>query len=157
MTTTLLTSFTRWLGSTCDARGFAFERWAQASPASANLLAVGSRPNETLLYVKCRTDPPGFWGLTANRISELSASGRAWYAVFIVGSPETGYLASQDEVHSRTSSGTWKLAGDGDFKIGENRDLGGISRFCSAEQFLELALPSLRRRAGNPKIPQPPT
>ncbi len=147
MASSLLASFTKRLRSKCDARGVSCGRWFAASPSSANILVVGTKPKETLLYVKCRTDPPGFWGLTANRISELDALGKPWYAVLIVGSPEKGYVPSQADVRSRTSSGAWTLSADGDFKVNENRDLGGISRFQSFDGFLELALPSLRGAA----------
>ncbi len=140
----LLSSFGKMLRSACAARGVSCGRWAGASPSSANILSVDTKPKETLLYIKFRSDPPGFWGLTANRISELDASGKPWYAVLIVGSPENGYVASQSDVLSRTSSGTWTLSADGDFKVNESRDLGGISRFPSLEAFLALVLPSLR-------------
>jgi hypothetical protein len=143
----LLSSFGRMLRAACDARGVSCGRWAGAFPSSANILAVGFKPKETLLYIKFRSDPPGFWGLTANRIAELDASGKPWYALLIVGSPDNGYVASQSEVRSRASSGAWTIAADGDFKVHESRDLSDISHFRSLEAFLELALPSLRGAA----------
>lgn len=146
MATSLLASFTKRLRSTCNAHGVSCSRWSGASPSSANILTVGTKPKETLLYIKCRTDLPGFWGLTKNRLSELNASGKPWYAVLIVGTPEVGYVASQDDVYGRTSSGSWTLAADGDFKVNENNDLEGISRFGSFSSFLGLVFPSLSTR-----------
>nr|WP_281720829.1 hypothetical protein [Nitrosomonas nitrosa] len=147
MTTTLLAAFTKRLKTICESRGVTCGRWSDASPSSANVLAIGTKPNETFLYIKCRTNPPGFWGLTANRIAELDRSGTPWYAVLIVGSHETGYVAAQAEVASRISSRAWLLAADGDYKVNEQRELVGISRFKSFEGFLSLALPSLRDAA----------
>jgi len=123
-------------------------RWRGASPSSANVLAVGTKPEQTLLYVKCRTGPPGFRGLIASRLSELNAPGKPRFIVLIVGSAETGYVASQSDVGARTSSGAWALSGDGDFKVNECGDPGGISHFRSFDAFLDLALPTLRGAAG---------
>jgi hypothetical protein len=64
--------------------------------------------------------------------------------VLIVGSPAAGYVAAQTEIASRISSLAWLLAADGDYKVNEQRELGGISRFKSFEGFLSLALPSLK-------------
>jgi hypothetical protein len=93
-----------------------------------------------LLYVKVRSELPGFWGLTANRVNELNRSGNTWYAVLVLGSPSKGYVVTSKDVMSRINSGAWTLSGDGDYKINERTDLDGKWRFGSIEKLVECFL-----------------
>ena len=141
MADNLLSDFTRLLRQHCDARGVSCGRWTGARPRSASVLAVGTKPEETLLYVKCRTVPPGFWGLTAKRIADLQATGKPWYAILLVRSCQTGYVLSSSEVVARTSSGAWTLSTDGDHKVNERTDLGSFGRTTSFDSIVAACLP----------------
>ena len=144
MARTFLTEFSQALRARCRAQGFSVDRWTGAQPSSANILAVVTGTEEALLYVKCRGVPPGFWGITDNRIRELRSSGKSWHVVLLVGSPEEGYVVPSTEVLTRTSNGTWRLSGDGDYKINERPgEVGGLVRHTSFESLLNACLPVL--------------
>ncbi len=108
--------------------------WSGARPKSNNILEVRSNSRTTLLYVKESNSSPGFWGLTANRLSELRASGHEWFTVLLLGSQGKGYFLTSADVERFISSSVFKLAGDGDHKVNE-RDLpkGMYSKSIPAE------------------------
>ena len=139
----LLPDFTRRLRQRCDTYDIFCGRWSGAHPTSANILAVGTKPDETLLYVKSRSEPPGFWGLTANRIAELETSGKRWYVILLIGSAQTGYVLLSSLVVARTSTGAWKLAADGDHKVHEDSDLSSFRCHSSFDSIVAACLPGL--------------
>lgn len=52
MAMSLLAAFTKRLKAICDSKGVTCGRWSGASPSSANVLVIGTKPDATLLYVK---------------------------------------------------------------------------------------------------------
>ena len=133
MSTQILADFKRHLREFCDARDVAVSTWSDARPTSRNILMIETRPDPILLYVKVRSEPPGFWGLTANRISELTHSGLLWYTVLLLGSPATGYVVSGADVDRHMRNADWTLSGDGDYKINEGIEIDAEYRFESFE------------------------
>ena len=93
-----------------------------------------------LLYVKVRSRPPGFWGLTANRVAELERSASRWYAVFLLGGSDTGYLVPAHGVLRRTEACDWRLSSDGDYKVNEGINLDLAFRFSSFDELLNRLL-----------------
>ena len=63
--------------------------------------------------------PRGWWGLTKNHMDSLERSSVRWFVVLLARSAETGYLLSGGQVARRVHDGTFRLAGDGDYKINE--------------------------------------
>lgn len=80
-----------------------------------------SDTTDLLLHVKIRSRRPGFWGLSPNRLSLLRVSGREWWVVLLVESPETGYLLPSKEVDDCTNSGVWALARNKQYKVNQSR------------------------------------
>lgn len=101
---------------------------------SRNILVLLGDASERLLYVKVRSEPPGFWGLTQDRLGLLGAAHRKWYVVLLLESPETGYLLPSAEVERCIRDDVWKLSTDGDFKIHEAQ----LSRESHFQSFVEF-------------------
>lgn len=141
MGTAILSDFKHRLEQECKARDLQVCRWRGPHSTSRNILVVGTAPQDTLLYVKVRSESPGFWGLTANRISELRASGSSWYAVLLVGSSETGYVLPSSEVESGIGENHWTLSADGDYKINEGSNLNSTYRFTSFKELSTWIFP----------------
>ena len=102
--------------------GLTVTQWSGANPRSNNIFALQTKGHTTLVYAKESNSNPGFWGLTANRLSELRRSGYEWLAILLLGSHEKGYVLSAADVEHFISSSVFRLAGDGDHKVNE-RDL----------------------------------
>jgi hypothetical protein len=99
-------------------------------------MEISTRPRSSILYVKVRGQPPGFWGLTANRVIELATSGLPWHVVLLLGSAEYGYVISSGEIQRRTDGRVWTLSDDGDYKINEGTDIESDYRFDSFEELM---------------------
>lgn len=104
MSTGILNDFNKRL------RDYLVSSWKGGLNAGPNILAINTHPKATLLYVKVRSEPPGFWGLTANRINELNSSGNNWFAVLLLSSAKTGYLLPAKEVTKYIKAGDWTLS-----------------------------------------------
>lgn len=95
---------------------------------------------DLLLYVRVRSSPPGFWGLTRNRIADLESSGRRWALVLLLGTADTGYFVPSEQVIRRIGSGAWRPASDGDWRVYEGRGLDFGLRFRSLSELAQKAL-----------------
>ncbi len=122
------------------ARGIAVSRWSGGTRRSANLIALATVPRPTVLYVKESTSDPGFWGLTKNQLTRLSASGHRWFGVFLHHSPSAGYVLSGGQIELRIRDQRIRLAGDGDFKVNEHEQLLPSNRFERLEELFPKLL-----------------
>ena len=77
MTTSLLALFTERLMSTCHAHGVSCHRWSGASPSTDNILTVGTKPKETLLYINNVLD---------NNTVQIASGGPGLGCCFVLGS-----------------------------------------------------------------------
>jgi hypothetical protein len=105
-----------------------------------NTIRLGRDGSEILLYVKIRSEAPGFWGLTKNRLEEIGAKEDGWAVVVLFGSPDHGYLVPGLAVNRRIATGVWSLARDGDYKLNEGPGLDDSFRFEAIEECLERAI-----------------
>ena len=128
MSTSKVIQFTSALESECKSRKLKVGRWHGGSRDTSNLVQVEGTATKRLLYVKDRSEDPGFWGLNENQLNKLRSSGLEWFVILLVGQSETGYLLTAAEVERGT--GSWSRGGS-DFKVHEGQEISGGFRFAS--------------------------
>lgn len=100
---------------------------------SRNVFEV-TEPTSCLLYVKARSQPLWFWGVTANVVHRLNAQTKSWAVVLLMGSHDAGYLLSSSDVNYYTEN-VWSLGTDGDFKLAPGSYLRRNTPFSTMEAF----------------------
>ena len=128
MTTLKLAQFTSALEREGKPRKIRVGRWHGGSRDTENLVSMECGATKRLLYVKDRSDDPGFWGLNENQIKKLQASGSEWFTVLLVGDFESGYLLTAADVEVGTHH--WSHSGS-DFKVHEGSEISGSFKFSS--------------------------
>lgn len=87
-----------------DARGL----WAPYSaPFGRTVVAAPVGPAYTRLWLYPAVDARGyeFWGLNDNIIQAIQHAGHPWVAIYLYGSPESGYVLSGQDVVSWINAG----------------------------------------------------
>jgi hypothetical protein len=140
MATPKLTLFADRLARRCKGHGLRAGRWGGASRRTGNVLEIIARPRSTVLYVKDRSEPPGFWGLNESQLDSLRQSRSDWYVILLVGSAEQGYLLTSEQVERAISTRKWSFSTT-DWKIHEGSELAGAYRFNSFETLFDEVLP----------------
>jgi len=140
MSTPKLAVFAARLRKHCQSRGRSTSRWQGASRRTANLLEIATSPRRTVLYVKDRSEPPGFWGLNESQLNALRQSNIDWHVVLLVGSGENGYVLSSEQVEKAIQSRKWSRS-DTDWKIHEGPELSGAFRFNVFQDLFNKVLP----------------
>ena len=112
-------------------QGASVGTWEHGGRRSRNIVQIGSGGTAILVYVKVRTEAPGFWGLNQNQLASLVSSGMPWYVVLIEGSSQTHYLLSGRRVEDAIRERRWTES-HGDYKIHENHELRGTPSYDSA-------------------------
>ena len=138
MSTSKLAAFTERLRKYCRGHGLTATRWQGASRRTANLVEIDTAPRRTVLYVKDRSEPPGFWGLNESQLDALRQSRSAWYVVLLVGSGEKGFLLSSDQVEKAIRTKKWTRSGT-DWKVHEGAEITGSLKFNGFETLFEAA------------------
>jgi hypothetical protein len=139
MESSLLEEFRSELGRRCAAAGLACETWTDISPIKRNLILVKGHES-FVLYVKERGGSRGFWGVTANRVRKLSASGLRWHLVLVAGTATSAHVLADHQVIERIESGRWTLGHDGDYKVNEGPLLPVEARLESFDQIFGVLL-----------------
>ena len=119
MITQKLEIFAQRLEKACGSIGLTSANWSAGSRRTKNLLEINTSPHRTVLYVKDRSAPPGFWGLSKNQITALQNAKVAWHVILLVGDAEAGYLlpSRQVEVYIQNK---WTLSKT-DWKVHEEK------------------------------------
>jgi hypothetical protein len=120
--------------------------WPGARRFSPNVVRLSEIPSDILLYVKDRSDPPGFWGLNEPQLHEIRRSGLQWYVVLLVGAEEDAYLLPSEFVDHAIAEDRWSRDSH-DYKVHEGAELDGAERFRSFDE-LFARLPRAPVRAG---------
>jgi hypothetical protein len=119
--------------------GVSVRRWSGGAKSTPNLLEIlKAGVPQKLIYVKDKTDAPGFWGLNQNQLDSLSKSGVPWCVVLLVGSGEAGYILNPTQVTASKSA--WSHSGS-DYKVHEGSEIGGAYSFSSFAQAFGNILP----------------
>jgi hypothetical protein len=108
--------------------------WAATGRLGDNLFRLAGALN-VVLYVKVRTEPPPFWGLTANRLQLLRESKKHWAVVLLFEKPSYGFVFTPAEIERNIKNSLWRLASDGDYKVHE-KDVAGRRPFKSLGELL---------------------
>ncbi|MBI2912600.1 MAG: hypothetical protein HYY03_01620 [Chloroflexi bacterium] len=138
-----LTEFRKHLTEALGPKGISVCVWSSGTRYSRNLLQLS--PRSTVLYVKeFNPDGPAFWGLTKNQIDRLEKARARWFSVLLLRSVAAGYVLTDAEVRDRIEDSSFRLAGDGDYKVHEDPDLnpaqGFQPRFQSIDELLDRIL-----------------
>jgi len=130
MSTSKVIQFTAALERECKSRKLRVGLWhgGRGSRDTSNLVQIEGTATRRLLYVKDRSEDPGFWGLNENQLSKLRSSGLEWFVILLVGPSESGYLLTTVEVEK--GAGSWSRSGS-DFKVHEGREISGGFQFGS--------------------------
>jgi hypothetical protein len=128
MSTSKVIQFTAALERECKSRKLRVGLWHGGSKNTSNLVQIEGAAVRRLLYVKDRSEDPGFWGLNENQLSKLRSSGLEWFVILLVGPSESGYLLTTAEVEKGASS--WSQSGS-DFKVHEGHEVSGGFQFRS--------------------------
>ena len=136
----MLIEFVNQVRSRARSVGGTVGKWSGAHRRSPSMLEVRSRAlRRTLLYVKYRSEAPGFWGLTDNQLRALGASGAPWFVVLLAGPGERAYALSGAEVLRHADRGAWTLT-SGDYKLNERQDVGAFHKFESHADLIDHVL-----------------
>lgn len=136
MTTSKVIQFTNALGRESKSRKLRVGPWHGGSRDTSNLVQIEGSATSRLLYVKDRSEDPGFWGLNENQLGKLRSSGSEWFAILLVGPSEAGYLLTSTDVERGVLS--WSRSGS-DFKVHEGREISHGFQFGSfSEAFARL-------------------
>jgi hypothetical protein len=65
--------------------------WAPDGRIGEHLFRLTGK-RDMVLYVKVRSEPPPFWGLTANRLDLLRGSSKAWAVVLLFERHSYGFV-----------------------------------------------------------------
>jgi hypothetical protein len=117
-----VSEFTQELKQYSAKRGIEVSQWRGAHRNTENLLQISDGRERVLLYVKYRSDPPGWWGINENQLSSLSSSGLHWFVVLLVGGAESGYMLSSRQVSQGLSRGRWSRD-QNDYKLHEGPEV----------------------------------
>lgn len=110
------------------------KRWPGALRYSPNVMRLSEIPSDVLLYVKDKSDAPGFWGLNKPQLEEIRRSGFRWFVVLLVGEAEQCYLLPSEFIDDAIADNRWSRSDD-DYKLHEGPELEGAQTFDS---FVEL-------------------
>ncbi len=129
--------FIKQLGSCYSSQIFSLQKWADARPSSKNIYLYTNQNGKQLLYIKESNSTPCFWGITANRIAELNASGLNWIAILLLRSPHISLVFTSKEIRELISTNKIRLASDGDYKVNE-RDFSDHLQYQSIQNILPI-------------------
>lgn len=129
------------------AHGLRVGKWRGGHRCSSSLIELAGDRRSTVLYVKTRTDGVGFWGLNKNSLDSLQNHDGPWFAVFLIGPTEKGYLLDSNEVLSAVRAGSWSLSDAGDYKIHEGPELRGCRHYNTYAELISAVIESVWRAA----------
>ena len=93
-----------------------------------------------LLYFKIRSGKPYRWAATKSRIEELQASGKKWFIVLLLETPNNGYLLTSKDVDRYIDEGLWPMGRDkknkNEYKISTGKTLQYNHPFHTSEDFI---------------------
>lgn len=128
-------------------RGFHTKLWRRGGrQRDGNILEL-SGVKECLVYFKVRSADPLRWGVTSNRIEELTHSGKRWLLVLLSKSANTGFVLSEEDVRRALSS--WPLGKDGDYKVRPGSCLEAGSEFHGFSELVDALLGKHSARRGD--------
>lgn len=129
----IMNKFISLLRQVGEKQGFCCQPFQGTRRRSNNIIRLSDSIN-CLVYIKICSEEPYWWGITENRINELKQSGKNWVIVLLCGTPETGYILTNNDVNRYLS--IWPLGSDGDYKVAANRYLQFNKPFYSFTEFL---------------------
>lgn len=128
-------------------RGLRVHKWRGGHRRSSSLIELAGDRLSAVLYVKTRADGAGFWGITKNHLDSLQNHDGTWFAVFLIGPTEKGYLLDSNEVLSAVRAGRWSFSDTGDYKIHEGPELRGCRHYNTYAELISAVIESVWRAA----------
>lgn len=149
MNTAKLSQFIDFLVRHYAIRGTTVQPWQGASRRTKNILEINGQGNKTLVYIKDRSEAPGFWGLNENQVFGLNKSNTPWFLVLLVGNSEEGYIFSDKQVQQGIIDSRWSRDKK-EYKLHQGSELAGSIPFKTFLQALSILDPNSDRSPQNP-------
>ncbi|MCK4436454.1 HNH endonuclease [bacterium] len=121
-------------------RGFQCQKYESKIRRINNIIELSGRIN-CLLYFKIRSESPYRWGVTKNRIEELQTSGKKWFIVLLLETPNNGYLLTDQDVERYVNESLWPLGrgkNKNEYKISTGKTLQYSKPFHTVGDFINL-------------------